>query len=428
MNILMVAREMPITIIIVKNILVLVLMCVYAYYIYLYHNNLVFNKLLFLIMTNTSMLILVLYLSDKHMLYMPMLIAVMLIAIIIDQRLAIMTHLVNVCIVGIIGQQELIFFVYYIIVGVLTALIIVKAKERTKIFYIAIIISGFSAIFYNIVSYALKIDFSALDTLLAALNGIITVILVVGSLPLWETIFQVVTPLKLLELVNSDNILLQRLLAEAPGSYHHSRMVSNLSERAASMVGADPLLARTGALYHDIGKLKEPMYFIENQDGKHNPHDDISAEASAEIIIEHVHYGVKLAKENKLPKTIVDIVQQHHGTSLVSYFYHKAQEYDDGIDYDAKQFRYAGPRPQSKEAAIVMFADCVEAYVRSLEESQRTLERIKEIITEIMNQKYMEHQLDECDLQLKSIPIIAEAFAQVYNGMYHERVKYPTNR
>lgn len=429
MNVLMMRSATAVPMLVIKNLLALVLIGVYVYYVFLYHRHLTMNKLLFLIVTSASMITIGLLLIDQDYLFMPMLIAAMMIAIVIDRQLAIMTHIVSVLIVGIFGQLDVLFYVFYITVGIVASLLIVLAKERNKIFLVAAIVSAFNAVFYNIISYVLppSYEFSFTETITAAGNGAFTIILVIGSLPLWETIFQVVTPLKLLEFVNSDHKLMQRLLLEAPGTYHHSQMVSNLAERAATHVGADALLARTGALYHDIGKLKEPMYFIENQDGRSNPHDDLAADASARIIIDHVDYGVKLGREHKLPRAVVDIIQQHHGTSLVGYFYHKAQKYDDGVDYDESLFRYSGPKPQTNEAGIVMLADCVEAYVRSLNESDRDLERIQSIIKEVIDGKFKDHQLEECDLKIRELPVIADAFIQVYNGMYHERVKYPTN-
>lgn len=430
MNVIMMktSPEVDVAMLVVKNLMAFVLIGIYVYYVFLYHRKMAFNKMLFLIVSTALMITICLVMVSSDFLFMPMLISVMLIALVIDRQLAIVTHVVSVLLVGIIGQLPVLFFVFYITVGIVGAMLILMARERNKIFLVAAIVSAFNAIFYNIISYVLNEPFSFTQSLTVAGNGALTIIIVVGSMPFWETIFQVVTPLKLMEFVNSDHKLLQRLLMEAPGTYHHSRMVSSLAERAATHVGADALLARTGALYHDIGKLKEPMYFIENQDGRGNPHDEIAADASASIIIDHVEHGVKLGKEHKLPKAIVDIIAQHHGTSLVGYFYHKAQQYDDGVEYDEAMFRYDGPKPQTNEAAIVMLADCVEAYVRSLQENERDLDRIKTIIKEVIEGKLKDHQLEGCDLKIKELPLIADAFIQVYNGMYHERVKYPTNR
>lgn len=427
MNVIMMKSATPLPMLLVKDLVILILMSIYGYYLFIYHRKLAFNKLLFLVVTNALMLTICVTIAGVDYLFMPIMVGAMFIAIVIDRQLAIMTHVVSVVLIGMIGQMPVIFFVFYITVGIVAALLVVMAKERNKIFLVAAVVSVFNGLFYNVVAYIMLKPFSLTETMTAAGNGAFTIILVVGSLPLWETIFQVVTPLKLLEFVNTDHKLLQRLLLEAPGTYHHSQMVSNLAERAATHIGADALLARTGALYHDIGKLKEPIYYIENQDGGPNAHDEISADASARIIIEHVSYGSKLGREHKLPKAVIDIICQHHGTSLVGFFYHKAQQYDDGVNYDEAMFRYDGPKPQTNEAAIVMLADCVEAYVRSLDESNRNLNRIKGVIQEVIEGKLKEGQLEASDLKVKELPIIADAFIQVYNGMYHERVKYPTN-
>lgn len=428
MNFIMMDMNMTMQMLISKNLLVLMMLGAYVYYVLQYHNKMALNRLLFVIVTATLMVILSLMLIQQSFLFMPMLVSVMLISIVIDRRLAIITHVFSVLIVGIIGELPLSFYIFYLIVGIVASLLIIYAKERTRIVFVAAVISIYNLVVFALIVHVLDIPFEALDLVLAALNGALTIILVTGSLPLWEAIFQVVTPLKLLEFVSTEHKLQQRLLMEAPGTYHHSRMVSSLAERAAQHVGANALLCRAGALYHDIGKLKEPKYFIENQDGMKNPHDEISADASASIIIEHVEFGVKLAKEHKLPKAIINIIEQHHGTSLVGYFYHKAKNYNDGVAYDEATFRYDGPKPLSNEAAIVMLADCVEAYVRSLSESERNLERIRKIIQEVIAGKLNDHQLEASNLKIKELPLIADAFIQVYNGMYHDRVKYPTNK
>lgn len=428
MNLLMLTNETELIIQIVKNIFVLLILIVYGYYFHECYKNIKLNNILFMVVMTAVILIISFFMTEYDFLYMPILVGVMLTAIVSNKELAIVTHVISVIIIAIVGEMPVIFIVFYIVTGLVVALVISKAKERTKIFFVAIFLAIFNALFYILLSYIFELSFSITSIALAALNAGFSLVIAIGSLPLWETIFQVVTPLKLLEFVHGDNKLLQRLSVEAPGSYHHSIMVANLAERGATSIGANALLAKVAALYHDIGKMKQPMYFIENQNGGGNPHDDIAAEASANIIIEHVAYGVKLGKTYKLPKSVIQIIKQHHGTSLVAYFYHKAQKYDDGIDYDIEKFTYIGAKPQTNEAAIVMLADCVEAYVRSLDEKDRYMERIEDIIDEIIKLKIKDGQLEECDLKIKELPIIGEAFKQVYIGMYHERIKYPTNR
>ena len=396
-----------------------------AIYLYVQREQLAFNHLMFMSIVIALVGVISFYIRDTSYLYMPLLIAVMLIALIIDEQIAILMHFGLIAIVALVVGQGTVFLIYYGILGVVTALTVNYSKERNKMLLIVGSLALFSSVLHTLLAYTIYDVFELSELLLAMANSALSLVIVVGSLPLWESIFKVMTPLKLLEFSNSNHKLIQRLLVEAPGTYHHSQMVGNLAERGTKSVGGDSLLAKTGALFHDIGKLKEPGYFIENQNGGPNPHDEISAEDSARIIIDHVAYGIKLAQEHKLPSVIIDIIKQHHGTSLVLYFYHKAQNYKDGVDYDEADFRYQGPKPQTKEAAIVMLADCVEAFVRSLSESDRTLDKIRWIISEIIRQRFEDGQLYECPLQVAELRVIGEAFMQVYNGLYHERISYP---
>ncbi len=241
-----------------------------------------------------------------------------------------------------------------------------------------------------------------------------------ASLPVFERVFGVITDLSLLELANLDHPLLKRLLEEAPGTYNHSMYVGILAESAAKEVGANPILAKVGGYFHDIGKLKNPKYFIENTMGM-SMHVKLSPNMSRLIIISHVKDGVELARKYGLPKCVVDIIEQHHGTSLISYFYHKAKQMDE--DVDESLYRYPGPKPRSKEAAIVMLADCVEAATRSLDDP--TPSKIKNLVASIINGIFMDGQLDECDLTFKDVKKIQEVFVKMLISFYHKRIKYP---
>jgi len=254
-------------------------------------------------------------------------------------------------------------------------------------------------------------------------GGIFAGILAIGTLPVWENTFGVVTPIKLLELSNPNQPLLKQLLLEAPGTYHHSIIVGNLSESAAQAVGANELIARVGAYYHDIGKLKRPYFFIENQVTPKNPHDKLKPSMSALIITSHTKDGLEMAAKHRLPKAIQDIISQHHGTTLVSYFYHKAKESDGSGNIDDAVYRYDGPKPQTREAAIIMMADSVEAAVRSLPEP--TKGKIDGLVRKIIKDKLDDGQLDQCDLTFKDLSRIAEAFSSVLCGIFHERIEYP---
>jgi putative nucleotidyltransferase with HDIG domain len=261
----------------------------------------------------------------------------------------------------------------------------------------------------------------------ASVNAGLAVVLAVGSFAVIGNLFGIMTVFQLLELANPSSRLLRRLLLETPGTYHHSVMVGNLAERAAETIGADPLLARVAAYYHDIGKMKNPLAFIENQAGARNIHDDLSAEVSARIISGHIRDGIDLGYEHGLPVQIIGFIPQHHGTSVMSYFYGKAlAEVGDNDELIPKEaFRYPGPKPQSREAAILMLADGVEASVRSLDDKDEA--SIRAMVDRIVDARVEDGQLDDADLTLKNIAQIKDAFIQQLLGMYHSRIKYPDN-
>jgi putative nucleotidyltransferase with HDIG domain len=214
---------------------------------------------------------------------------------------------------------------------------------------------------------------------------------------------------------------------EAPGTYHHSILVANLAEVAAEQVGGNPVLARVAAYYHDIGKIKRPMFFKENQVGKENPHNKINPNLSTLIITSHVKDGLDIAKEYKLPKIIKDAIQQHHGTSLVKYFYVTARNTSDKPEeVKEEDFKYPGPIPETKEIAILMLADSVEAAVRSI--SEPTKGKIEEMVNNIIKARLNEGQLDNCDLTLKDLNIIRTSFLKALSGIYHQRIEYPTEK
>lgn len=265
------------------------------------------------------------------------------------------------------------------------------------------------------------------DLGLGIASGMLSAVFAIGLLPFIETSFSITTSIRLLELANPNQIPLKRLLLEAPGTYHHSIMVGNLAEAAAETVGADPVLCRVGSYYHDLGKLSRPYFFIENQFQGNNPHDKIPPSLSSMILTAHVRNGVELAKQYKLPTVIKDIIQQHHGTTLISFFYHRALAERGMKDQLLEEkFRYEGPKPQSKEAGIIMLADSVEAAIRSL--AQPNQFRIQSMVDKIVQEKLADGQLDQCDLTLRDLSLIANSFTKVFAGMYHKRIAYPTEK
>jgi len=265
-------------------------------------------------------------------------------------------------------------------------------------------------------------------------------VVAVGSFAVLGNLFGLLTVFQLLELANPSQPLLRRLLVETPGTYHHSLMVGNLAERAAETIGADPLITRVAAYYHDVGKLANPAAFIENQSGGENVHDTLDPEDSAQILKQHVADGIDVAYRAKLPKSVIAFIPQHHGTAIMSYFYAKARE-EAAEPYgglgteegrraaeavDPRRYRHAGPKPQTREAALIMLADGVEASVRSL--SSRDEPSIRSMVARIVAERMEDGQFDECDLTLRDISRVQEAFVSQLLGMYHQRVAYPQNK
>ncbi len=262
------------------------------------------------------------------------------------------------------------------------------------------------------------------DLLLIFLNGLLSGMIALGTLPILESSFGIITPYGLAELADHNQPLLKRLQFEAPGTYHHSLMVSNLAEAAAEAIGANPILARVGSFYHDIGKLKRPLFFVENQSyfGIENPHTKLNPRLSKMVITAHPKDGVEIAKENHLPSIIHNFILQHHGEGLASYFYNQAVA-EEGIEnVKEEQFRYTGPKPNMKETAILMIADAVESAVRSLKTPSN--EEIEEIIDKIIKERLNDGQFSDCPLTLKDLKVIATTFNRILRGMQHNRIKY----
>jgi hypothetical protein len=255
------------------------------------------------------------------------------------------------------------------------------------------------------------------------LGGVTSAIVSIGSLPFLEKIFGVLTPFRLAELTNADQPLLRKLEEGAPGTYQHSLAVANLAEAAAHAIQADANLVRAGALYHDVGKMARPKYFIENQLGDKNPHDTMTPEESRQRVLAHVTDGIALAKKYSLPKAIEDFIPMHQGTSLMAYFFHKAC-LRDGIDkVDQAFYRYPGPKPQSKETAIVMLADVSEAVTHSM--TDPTQEEVDAALVKVFENRWQDGQFDQSTLTFDELQKVREAFTRVWRTLHHERLKYP---
>ncbi len=294
---------------------------------------------------------------------------------------------------------------------------------------VRVLISGLvAAVFVPAVIFGIKL-LSSVETLdlaqtctWAFAGCVLSGVLAIALQPVFESLFHLATPSRLLEITNPNHPLMKRLMLEATGTYHHSIIVANLAEAAADKIGANALLARAGAYYHDVGKLKRPGYFSENQRGS-NPHEKTDPYVSAAILTSHPRDGALIAQKEHLPPEIIDIILQHHGVTPVMFFYHKALQLADGKHVDINDFRYSGPKPQTKEASIVMLADTIEAAVRSMKDP--TPKSIDQFIERLIRGKLEDGQLSDCELSLRDIDQICEAFSDILKGVYHERVEYP---
>jgi len=351
-------------------------------------------------------------------------IAPVLTVIFLNIQIAIVVNLVTALSVSLMFRDNPTFLIMFVISGTLAAFLSANANQRRKISLAGLVTGAVNILVVACIGIMEKKDWTSIlhEGGISFINGILSVILAIGMLPFFEGIFNMITPLKLLELADPNHPLLKRLLMEAPGTYHHSLMVGNLAEAAVRQIGGNPLLARVGAYFHDVGKLKRPNFFKENQMSE-NPHDRITPNLSTLVITSHTKDGEQLAVKYKLPRAIRDIIVQHHGSTLVAYFYHKAKQTEKGAEVKESNFRYEGPIPQSREAAVVLLADSVEAAVRSLPD--KTKGKIEGLIRKVIKDKLDDGQLDNSDLTLKDLNEIANAFMTVLSGFFHERTEYP---
>jgi putative nucleotidyltransferase with HDIG domain len=357
----------------------------------------------------------------------PFAAAALLVAMLVDTQLAFLTGIVTALFAGILSPVGVTTIVFAMISCSAAVYGIGRYRERQSV-TLAGLITGAANILMALALIAYAEQQFTLKTIFLAIGcgfagGLLTAIFTAGGLPINESFFGILTDVKLLELSNADLPVLGQLALRAPGTNQHSHAVGQLAEDACRAVGANPLLARIGALYHDIGKLAAPEYFVENQQGD-NPHDHLRPTQSAKIITSHVTYGQRLAKEIGLPTKIADFIPQHHGTRTLHFFLRKAQALAKaGETIDDKDFRYPGPKPQFKEAAIMMLADSCEAAARSL--ARPDPENIRAIVVKIVDAIISDGQLDECDLNLKELTTIREAMISALTAIYHARIDYP---
>jgi len=387
------------------------------------HNSLAIIGLITIVM---ALLIEVIHMTPELSSYLvPVASVGMLITILINSHLAMVVVLILSIIVALINRFDFSLFFFALVGGVAGIYSSLDVRHRRDLVRAGLYISAANMMIIAMIGLIRQKSFSQLgESFLWGIgNGFLSVILTMGILPYLEELFSITTSIKLLELSDFNQPLLKKLMVEAPGTYHHSIVVGNLVENASELIGANSLLARVGGYYHDIGKLKNPEYFSENQEGLLSKHDDLTPSMSSLVLISHVKEGVDLARESKLHRPIINIIEQHHGTSLLHYFYHKALEEKKVSKVEEEKYRYPGPKPKTKEAAIVMLADAVEATSRTVEEP--SYERLKNMVDKVINDRFTDGQLNDCDITLVNLQRIAESFAHTLTGIYHTRVEYP---
>jgi len=357
----------------------------------------------------------------------PMFLFGIVLRIVLFSEAAIVFSAIFAIVLGFAFENSLAVFLYAFVGNVLASYFSGKCENRNTILKAGLYTSLLTGLLVLILNVVLGHSPGNIPVWIGfiMLNGVASSFIALGILPVIESVFDYTTDIKLLELANLENPLLEDMMLNAPGTYHHSIVVGNLSKAAAESIGAHPLLTRVAAYYHDIGKLKMPHYYIENRVGDEDAHQGLTPNMSALIILSHVKEGVELAQKNKIGTKITEIIRQHHGTTLVSYFYSVAKEMEDPDLHviEEKDFRYSGPKPQTKEAGIIMLADAVEAASRILEDP--TPKRIENHVQNIIENIFLDGQLDDCELTLKDLHAIQRSFIAILIGIFHQRIEYP---
>lgn len=366
--------------------------------------------------------------EDVFIYTIPFSAGAMLVSLLLNRKLAFLLSIFLSIIITFLFDGKISLFIFSFLGSVVAAYRIVDCRERAAFFKVGLLLGAVNVA--AILSLGLiEENIFTFNTFIALLMGFLggsaSGLLVAGLLPLFESLFQYTTDIKLLELANLNQPIFQQMIMEAPGTYHHSIVMASMVETAAESIGANALLAKVSAYYHDIGKMKKPQYFIENQPSGGNKHDKLSPKMSSLVIISHVKDGCELAAKAKLSKEIINIIREHHGTSLVSYFFDKAKK-DKTPSIRAlpdTDFRYPGPKPQTREAGLVLLGDVMEASSRTL--SNPTPARIKTLVRERIERALSDGQLDECELTLRDLNKVAESFTMILNGIFHHRIDYP---
>ncbi len=366
--------------------------------------------------------------STSYYYVFPFAVGAMLARIVLNSEVAFVFATLSSLLIGVLFGNSLIIVAYALVGSVTAAHWVRHSKQRTSLYRAGFRLSlvNMLMIFGLYLMSGRAFDIQLLYKLAFGFSGgILCALIVTGTIPMVEYLFKYTTDIKLLELANLNTPVLRELMVQAPGTYHHSVIVGNLVESAAETINANPLLARVAAYYHDIGKIRKPLYFIENMHNQENKHDKLAPSMSALILMSHVKDAVELARENHLGEPLIDIIRQHHGTALMKFFYDKAKNKEDpGVQQvDERDYRYPGPKPQTREAALIMLADAVEAASRTL--SDPTPARIQGMVQKIVNNIFIDGQLDECELTLKDLHHIAKSFNRILAGIFHHRIDYP---
>lgn len=355
----------------------------------------------------------------------PVAIGSMLLTIFFDTRIGFVGTIILSILIGFLRGNEFNISVVSIFTGTIAVVSVGRIRTRNWLFNSILLIIGAYLVSITIMEILRYTPFMTIAKYwgYGAFNGFISPLLVYGLQVIFEYFFDIATDMKLLELSDLNNPLLRKLAIEAPGTYHHSLMVGNLAEAAAESIGANSLLARVGAYYHDIGKMEKREYFIENQMRTKNPHEKLSPTMSCLILMNHVKKGLEIAKKYKVPIQIQDFIAEHHGTNLITFFYQKALEKSDGDEIEESTFRYPGPRPKTKETGIVMLADAIEAAARTLKDPSPS--RIRGLVISIVQDRFKDSELDDCPLTLRELTKIIESFESILLGTFHSRIEYP---
>ncbi len=412
-------------------IMVIIVMYIQNRYLKKYYKD-IYNNSSKLIMINIITIMTIVFarvFSIASPYLIPLACTPILLTLLLNYRISLVVSITNIILMAVAVSFNIEIIILAIVSVIVGATFLKKMQQRNDIVYSCIYIAILNGVMTLSISALVTSNLKEilLDTAFILVGSLLSGILSTGLLPFFESMFDIVTNVKLLELSNPNNPLLKKLLMEAPGTYHHSVIVANLAEVATEAVGGNALLARIGAYYHDIGKTKKPYFFKENQLGKENPHDDITPELSKLLIISHVKDGLELAREYKLPKVIQDFIPTHHGKTLVKYFYLTAKNNAENPD-DIKEedYMYPGPKPKTKEQCILMLADSVEAAVRSI--SNPTKEKIENMVDNIVKDKLSSGQLDDSQLTISDVKKIKKCFLKTLNGIYHERIEYPKDK